>query len=131
MADWEKIMFCIFCIPMCWILEKMGLRTAVILSSGLMTLGSALRVVHTDKLVGLDLALAHIGSILIGISCVVFMAAPTALSAAWFPSGERTTATAIAQFANSFGNCISFILGPLMVPDTDIPLSSNAESKSL
>ena len=46
-----------------------------------MTLGSALRVVHTDKLVGLDLALAHIGSILIGISCVVFMAAPTALSA--------------------------------------------------
>ena len=32
MANWGTIMFCLFCLPMCWILEKFGLRPAVLLS---------------------------------------------------------------------------------------------------
>ena len=32
MANWGCIMFCVACIPMCWILEKYGLRFAVLTS---------------------------------------------------------------------------------------------------
>ena len=94
---------------------------ASVTGSGLMALGSILRVFSMSP--EANLILAHFGSILIGIACVAFMAAPTALSAAWFPPKERTTATALAQFANSFGNCVSFFVGPLMVQDKAIPLS--------
>ena len=44
------------------------------------------------------------------------MAAPAALSAAWFPADQRTTATAVSQMANGLGNGVSFLLGPKMVP---------------
>ena len=45
------------------------------------------------------------------------MAAPAALSAAWFPADQRTTATAVSQVFNGLGNGVSFLLGPAMVPD--------------
>jgi FLVCR family MFS transporter len=45
------------------------------------------------------------------------MAAPSALSAAWFPANERATAISISQTAYIAGNGVSFLLGPLVVPD--------------
>ena len=43
--------------------------------------------------------------------------APSAVSAAWFPPHERTTATGIALVFNNLGNAVSFLLAPSIVPD--------------
>ena len=45
------------------------------------------------------------------------MAMGPLLSAVWFPPHQRTTATAIASLSSYVGAGMSFIIGPLLVPD--------------
>ena len=60
---------------------------------------------------------AHICAILNGMAGVIVFSAPSAVSSAWFPPGERTTATGIAIVFNNLGNAVSFLLAPAIVPD--------------
>ena len=92
-----------------------------------MATGSILHIPQTNPT--LQLILAHVGAVLIGIAGPIVMAAPTALSAAWFPPDQRTTATAVAQVANGLGNGVSYLIGSLMVPDNDIAVSLSAAAK--
>ena len=116
MGNWGTIAFIVGVGPICWILDKTGLRFASLLSCGLMTVGSISRVfTASDELI--FLYTSHACSILNGFTGILVMAAPAALSAAWFPANERATATAISQVFNNAGNGISFLLGPLIVPD--------------
>lgn len=55
----------------------------------------------------------HLGSILNGLGGPVTMAGPAVLSAVWFPTHERTTATAIGAIMSGLGNGVSFLLGRL------------------
>jgi len=115
MANWGTIIFCLFTLPILWMQQKCGLRATVLLSCGTMTVGSIIRVFSlapTPYLIS-----AHLGAILNGLTGIIVMAAPAALSAAWFPADQRTTATAVSQMANGLGNGVSFLLGPKMVPD--------------
>ena len=43
------------------------------------------------------------------------MAAPPLISSTWFPSSERTTATAIGQSFNALGNGVAMLLGPALI----------------
>ena len=43
------------------------------------------------------------------------MAAPPLISSTWFPSSERTTATAIGQAFNALGNGVAMLLGPALI----------------
>ena len=61
--------------------------------------------------------LSHICAILNGMAGIVIFSAPSAVSSAWFPPGERTTATGIAIVFNNLGNAVSFLLAPAIVPD--------------
>ena len=61
--------------------------------------------------------LSHICAILNGMAGVVVFSAPSAVSSAWFPPGERTTATGIAIVFNNLGNAVSFLVAPAIVPD--------------
>lgn len=81
----------------------------------MIALGTVLRSVSTDS--KYFLVTSHLCSILNGISGVIIMAAPPAISAAWFAPGERTTATSINQVMNNAGNAVSFLVGPYVVPD--------------
>ena len=101
---------------MCWINDKTGLRFSSLLSCGLMTVGAICRVfTSSDELVFLYTSQAC--SILNGFTGIIVMAAPAALSAAWFPANERATATAISQVFGNVGYGISFLLGPMIVTD--------------
>lgn len=116
MGNWGTIAFIVGVGPICWILDKTGLRFASILSCGLMTIGAISRVfTYNDELI--FLYTSHACSIVNGFTGILVMAAPAALSAAWFPANERATATAISQVLNNAGNGISFLIGPLIVPD--------------
>jgi len=46
-----------------------------------------------------------------GLAGSVTQVIPTTLSKTWFPSNERTTATAIAVVANAAGAVMAFTLG--------------------
>ena len=65
-------------------------------------------------------------AILNGVVGVVVMAAPPLISSTWFPTSERTTATAInqvdylsllcpSQASNAFGIGISMLFGPALI----------------
>ena len=116
MGNWGTIAFIVGVGPICWILNRFGLRFASILSCGLMTVGTIIRL-FTWSNKAIFLYTAHVCSILNGITGILVMAAPAALSAAWFPENERTTATSVSQVMNSAGNGVAFLLGPYIVPD--------------
>ena len=59
--------------------------------------------------------LYHLGAILNGIPSIVVTSAPPAVSAAWFPPGERVTATSISQMLNNVGTGLSFFLASVLV----------------
>lgn len=61
--------------------------------------------------------LTHVGQILNGLAGPVGMSIGPSLSAAWFPVNQRVTATAVAGVANYVGVALSFLVGPMMVPD--------------
>ena len=61
--------------------------------------------------------MCHICAITNGIAGIVVFSAPSAVSSAWFPPNERTTATGIALVFNNLGNAASFLAAPSIVPD--------------
>lgn len=58
-----------------------------------------------------------IGQFLNGLAGPVTQAGPPLLSAYWFPSHQRTTATAVAALCGSMGVAMSFLIGPGFVRD--------------
>lgn len=61
--------------------------------------------------------MCHLCAILNGIAGIIVFSAPSAVSAAWFPPEERTTATGVAIVFNNLGNAVSFLAAPAIVPD--------------
>ncbi|CAD6233923.1 GSCOCG00007400001-RA-CDS, partial [Cotesia congregata] len=57
----------------------------------------------------------HIAAIVNGFSGVIIGPATALVSAVWFPTGERTTATGISSAASQVGMAISYVLGPGLV----------------
>jgi len=57
------------------------------------------------------------GQLLNGLAGPVTQAGPPLLSAHWFPSHQRTTATAVAALCGSLGVAMSFLIGPGFVTD--------------
>ena len=55
----------------------------------------------------------HFCAIMNGVSGIVVFSAPSAVSSAWFPPNERTTATGIALVFNNLGKYIVF--KPLLI----------------
>lgn len=58
---------------------------------------------------------AHLAAILNGLSGVIVGPATAAVSAIWFPIGERTTATGISSACSQLGVAMSYLLGPALV----------------
>jgi len=123
LGNWGNIMYIIPVIPMLWFFEAKGLRASMILTAGMMLLGTGLRCIP-----GIDVYaftwMAHLCAILNGIAGIVIFSAPAAVSSAWFPPGERTTATGIALVFNNLGNAVSFLAAPAIVPDP--PITDNS-----
>lgn len=55
--------------------------------------------------------LIAVGSLFAGITACITMAVPPLLSALWFPTSERITATAIAAASGYLGTGLAFITG--------------------
>ncbi len=135
MANWGTVTFLLFVAPIAWAASQrwFGLRRSTLLVGALVSSGAVAHAAFASD--PPFTPLAHLGSILNGIAGVTVMSAPPAISAAWFPPSQRTTATSVNQMGNVLGASVAAVLGPLMVPDFDIPppvngtLSSSSPTK--
>merc|ERR1719495_2394115 len=120
-ANYGSILYILAFIPAIYILQR-SLRVAVLLSIGLMALGTLMRCITFDDAILNEIFFTvscHICAILNGISNIVVGSAPLAISAAWFPVEERVTATTIAQVFNGLGTGMSFLLASQIVQPSD------------
>lgn len=116
LADWGPISFVVAVVPMCWLMDMKGLRIAVLTAVLLEVIGSGLRCLPVANLT-LQTWFIHCGQFITGIGGPIAMAAAPMVSATWFPPEQRTTATAISSLACYSGTALSFLIGPLLVPD--------------
>ena len=99
--------------PTIWILDKCGLRLALILAGALILLSSSLRLISVS--VGgwtLSLIAQAVGS----AGGPAAMASAPKISALWFPPHQRSAATAIGVVSNSMGITLGFLLGLMCDP---------------
>ena len=111
------------------ITNYLGLRCGVVIGILLVCVCGILRcfIFTFSTLVGT--ILLFFAQFLNGLAGPVVVSATTQLSANWFPSNERNIATAISGQACNIGISISFILGPLLVPDVNTSfISSHSRS---
>ena len=101
----------------CYFVDRKGIRISIVVCYSLMALSTASKVFTTDSYPAT--ILIGCGQVFNGFATSVTGAIPPAVSEVWFPSKERTTATAIAALAAGFGAATSFIIGPLAV---DMPI---------
>ncbi|KAK7092415.1 hypothetical protein V1264_008160 [Littorina saxatilis] len=126
LSNWGPIAFLVSGIVFSWMMDVKGLRMSCVITGFLVAAGTGLRCItfNTPAVTWLT----HVGHFLNGLGGPVAMAAPPILSAVWFPPKERTTATAIGTVLNYMGVALSFIMGPLLVPDVPSTNSTNTSS---
>jgi FLVCR family MFS transporter len=115
LANWGPITFLLTALPTAWLLDIGGLRPSCVCAAALTFGGAVLRCVHVHP-DALGSVLMHLGQILNAAAGPVAMAVGPVVSAQWFPSAERTFATAVVATANYGGSAAMFVLGPLLVP---------------
>eukprot|EP00943_MAST-04B_sp_MAST-4B-sp1_P001875 g1875.t1 len=114
--NWGPIIYVITVFPTMWIsTQKKALRKVVLLSVFLETVAVAARAIPTlfYKPNGkvppwYTIPLVHLGQISNAAVGPLVMATCTLLSATWFPSKERGTATSIAVISNNLGSFTGF-----------------------
>ncbi|XP_065845353.1 solute carrier family 49 member 4 homolog [Oscarella lobularis] len=121
MANWGPISYVISIVFWTWLMGK-NLRHALLLTAFLTAAGAGLRCCSMDPIPATWLN--HFGLFLNGLAGPVAMSAPPLVSAYWFPPKQRTTATALTSLAGYYGVSLSFVIGPLLVPDRNQTNSS-------
>ena len=123
LLNWGPITFVPTVPFVSWLLmQENGLRKCMRLNACLCFTACALRFVPclvsaaTRERHQWLLLLLHLAQILNGIAGPVLIAAPSRLSALWFPPHQRTTVTAVAN-ASFVGAAIGFFLCPAVLND--------------
>lgn len=102
-------------------LEKVGLRKAIVLG----TLGTALGSLIKWTLGGApgmnSFWCMMLGQTIVALSQLYIISIPPLLAAVWFPDNQVSTATGIGVFGNQLGIALGFIVPPLVVRDADSP----------
>ncbi|XP_033625226.1 LOW QUALITY PROTEIN: solute carrier family 49 member 4 homolog [Asterias rubens] len=117
LTNWGPITYVTTGLFFSWVLDVKGLKPSVVAASFIMLIGLGVRCLP----VGIDYIKwsVNVGQIFINLSGPLLSAAPTILSAVWFPPHQRTTATAISTASVSMGFAVSFLVGPLIVTDVE------------
>ncbi|XP_066283698.1 solute carrier family 49 member 4 homolog [Branchiostoma lanceolatum] len=114
LANWGPIAYMVLAVPFSWLMDVKGLRLTVLLAGFCVFAGAGIRCLTAFSLHA-GTWFMNIGQLLNGAAGPVAMAAPPALSAAWFPHEQRTTATAIGITVGAILGAGSFLIGPLIV----------------
>ncbi|XP_078342231.1 solute carrier family 49 member 4 homolog isoform X2 [Oculina patagonica] len=111
----------------CRSLLTTGVRASTLLMATVNFIGAGLQAIPLSNL-QTQTWLIHLGAIFNSVGGPVEMALGPLISATWFPPHQRTTSTALASLSAYVGMGLSFIIGPLLVPDVGNHSSTIGES---
>jgi FLVCR family MFS transporter len=114
LPNWGTIGWFIAVAPFSYVMDRQGLRTAVITATALVFAGSVMRCITTSS--PEVTWVIDIAQLLNGLAGPCGCSAPPLLSAMWFAPNQRTTATSISTVCNYLGVAFSFVVGPFLVP---------------
>ncbi len=103
-------------IPVSWVIDTYGFRTAVGIGVVLMGIGGIVR-----GLAGANYPTALLGTIGIAIAQPFLLNAWTKVPANWFAVEERATAVGLVTLANLIGTAIGMVLTPILNDQMSIP----------
>lgn len=115
-VDWTSMIYMVLYIPFIfpgsYILDKLGLRFAVIIGITGTCAGSWLKVVSVRP----DLFwVSFLGQSVVALSQVFILSVPARLAAVWFGPGQVSSACSIGVFGNQLGVAIGFLMPPMLV----------------
>ncbi|XP_073448013.1 solute carrier family 49 member A3 [Aquarana catesbeiana] len=120
-VNYLSLVFLIVSIPIgfvaSWLLDTLGLKYAVILSSWLNMLGSIIRCLSVASFVNnrqSPLIYLFFGQSLCAVAQPLVLFVPAKLAAVWFPEHQRATANMIASMSNPFGIFLANVLSPVI-----------------
>ncbi|XP_047356936.1 feline leukemia virus subgroup C receptor-related protein 2 isoform X1 [Vespa velutina] len=105
-----------FIFPASYLLDRFGLRFAVIVGAVGTALGAWIKVFSVSP----DLFwLTFIGHTLVAVSQTFVLSVPARLAAVWFGPDQVSSACSIGVFGNQLGIAIGFLFPPILVPNSD------------
>lgn len=102
--------------PASWLLEKKGLRFALIIAAFGTCLGSWIKCasVNQDRF-----WITMLGQTIVASSQLFILNLPPRIAAVWFKDVEISRATAVGVFGNQFGIALGFLLPTLIVENSE------------
>ncbi|KAL1129552.1 hypothetical protein AAG570_012497 [Ranatra chinensis] len=120
LINWTSMIFMAVYIPLVfpatWLIERWGLRFAMITGTVMLCVGAWL------KLVTLEPSMFYVAlgcQLIIGSAQMFTLSVPSRLAALWFGHNEVSTACAIGVFGNQVGIALSFLIPPEVVHDSN------------
>ncbi|KFD58703.1 hypothetical protein M513_00396 [Trichuris suis] len=119
-VDWTSMIYMVAYIPLVlpatWVLDKYGLRFALILGSFGNCLGSWIKCMSAAPNL---FAVTFLGQTIIGSSQIFILGIPPKLAAVWFGHNEVSLATALGVFGNQLGIALGFWVPTVLVPNSN------------
>ncbi|XP_020296330.1 feline leukemia virus subgroup C receptor-related protein 2 [Pseudomyrmex gracilis] len=102
--------------PASYLLDKLGLRYAVIFGALGTSLGSWIKVfsIARDRF-----WITFLGQSLVAVSQTFILSVPARLAAVWFGSDQVSSACSIGVFGNQLGIAIGFLFPPMLVSNSE------------
>ncbi|CAH1102509.1 unnamed protein product [Psylliodes chrysocephalus] len=119
-VDWTSTVFMvvypILVIPASYLIDKKGVRLAVLVGCTGTFIGTAIKVLSIR---GDMFWLVLVGNTIVSASCLVIVCLPPKLASLWFQANEVSTACSLGVFGSQMGSAIGFVLPPFLVHDHD------------
>ncbi|XP_034245936.1 feline leukemia virus subgroup C receptor-related protein 2 isoform X2 [Thrips palmi] len=115
-VDWTSMIYMVTYIPLIlpgsWLLDKKGLRWALVLAALGTCAGSWIKVfsVARDRY-----WVTFLGQTVVAVSQVFILNVPARLAAVWFGPGQVSSACSIGVFGNQLGVALGFVVPPMLV----------------
>lgn len=122
-VDWTMTVYMVAYLPLVfpalWLLEKIGIRKSMVLTSAGLCLGSWIKLYASfaqDRF-----AFALFGQSVGAVSQVLAFGLAARVTGVWFGPNEVSFACSLAVFGDQFGSAVGFYLPALLVENTTIP----------
>ncbi|CAA2976873.1 uncharacterized MFS-type transporter isoform X2 [Olea europaea subsp. europaea] len=110
-VNWTSVLFMITFIPLVlptgWLIERIGLRRAVLIGSFGITLGAAIKcfACAEDRFY-----VVILGQVIVSLSEQFIFCIPARIASVWFPDHQVSLATGFGIFGNQFGIAMGFLI---------------------
>ncbi|XP_066259987.1 uncharacterized MFS-type transporter C09D4.1 [Euwallacea similis] len=115
-VNWTSLIYMILYIPFIfpgsYLLEKLGLRLAILIGIFGTCLGAWIKVASVDPC---RFYIGFVGQSIVALSQVFVLSVPARLAAIWFGPDQVSSACSIGVFGNQIGVAAGFVIPPMIV----------------